>query len=62
MSEWDELSPLEIDNARLRAELAAERDRVTKLREALVETLAVATRNEEGDYADRARGVLKETK
>jgi hypothetical protein len=27
MSEWDELSPLEIDNARLRAELAAERDK-----------------------------------
>jgi len=27
MSDWDELSPLEIDNQRLRAELAAERGR-----------------------------------
>lgn len=47
---------------RLRAELAAERERTTKLRAALVETLAVATRNEEGDFADRARAALKETK
>jgi tetrahydromethanopterin S-methyltransferase subunit B len=27
MSDWDELSPLEIDNARLRADLAAEREK-----------------------------------
>ena len=41
--------------------LAEEQAKTAKLRAALAETLAVATRNEEGDFADRARAVLEET-
>jgi hypothetical protein len=48
-------------NKRAANRLAVEQER-DKLREALAETLAVATRNEEGDFADRARAVLEETK
>jgi hypothetical protein len=65
----DRAASLEADIAELRAGSvrfavanAALGARVTELEAALVETLAIATRNEDGEFAARARAALSSSK